>query len=149
MGAQRGHTPDRLIWSCWGSPATSSTVGSLRRCVTSSRRAWCACSTCCSSTRTRTARSGRSSWRDLGSELEPAFIDIDGQLAGGLLDPEDVEEVAKELDPDSSIAVIAIENLWVVPFIDAVRASGGELIDQARVPSAVVAEVRDALEQDS
>jgi hypothetical protein len=31
-----------------------------------------------------------------------------------------------------------------VPFIEAVRASGGELVDQFRVPSDVVAAVREA-----
>ena len=84
----------------------------------------------------------------LGPVMEP-FIDINGELEGGLLDAEDVEEVGKELESDSSIAVLAIENLWAVPFIAAVRSAGGELIDQARVPSAVVDEVRDAIEQDA
>lgn len=79
---------------------------------------------------------------DLGPELEPSFVDIDGQLGGGLLDAEDVEEVGATLEPNSSVAVIAIENLWAVPFIYAVRSAGGELIDQARVPSDVVAAVR-------
>jgi hypothetical protein len=48
------------------------------------------------------------------------------------------------MDPGSSVAVIAVENLWAVPFIEAVRGSGGELVDQFRVPSEVVAAVRDA-----
>jgi hypothetical protein len=80
----------------------------------------------------------------LGESLEPAFFDLDGQLGGGLLDAEDVEEVAAAIPPGNSVAVIAVENVWAIPFINAVRDSGGELIDQARVPSAVVAEVRQA-----
>lgn len=79
----------------------------------------------------------------LGAELEPAFLDIDGQLGGGLLDAEDVEDVGANLAPGNSVAVIAIENLWAIPFIEAVRSAGGELIDQARVPSAVVSEIRE------
>ena len=43
--------------------------------------------------------------------------------------------------PNSSVAVVAVENLWAIPFIDAVRRAGGELVDQARVPSDVVASV--------
>ena len=78
----------------------------------------------------------------LGPQLDRAFIDIDGQLGGGLLDSEDVDEVGKDLDPDSSVAVIAIENVWAVPFIEAVRSAGGELVDQARVPSEVVDDIR-------
>ena len=82
----------------------------------------------------------------LGAELEPSFVDLDGQLGGGLLDAEDVEEVASGIEPGSSVAVIAVENLWAIPFIEAVRESGGVLVDQFRVPSDVVAEVRQAVQ---
>ena len=85
----------------------------------------------------------------LGAELEPSFVDLDGQLGGGLLDAEDVEEVASGIEPGSSVAVIAVENLWAIPFIEAVRDSGGVLVDQFRVPSDVVAEVRQAAQQGS
>jgi hypothetical protein len=84
----------------------------------------------------------------LGADLEPAFVDLDGQLGGGLLDAEDVEDVASGLEPGNSVAVVAVENLWAIPFVNAVRASGGEVIDQARVPSDVVAAVRQLAEQD-
>lgn len=80
----------------------------------------------------------------LGPDLEPSFLDLDGQLGGGLLDAEDVDEVAAGLEPESSVAVVAVENLWAVPFINAVRSAGGELVDQARVPSEVVDTVRRA-----
>lgn len=79
----------------------------------------------------------------LDSVLQPAFADVDGQLGGGLLDTDDVEDVAAGIDPGSSVAVVAVENLWAVPFIEAVRASGGELVDQFRVPSDVVEMVRE------
>jgi hypothetical protein len=82
----------------------------------------------------------------LGADLQPSFVDLDGQLGGGLLDAEDVDDVASRLAPGSSVAVVAVENLWAIPFIDAVRDAGGELIDQARVPSAVVGAVRQAVE---
>jgi hypothetical protein len=83
----------------------------------------------------------------LGKELEPLFIDIDGQLGGGLLDAEDVEEVADRLPAGCSVALLVVENLWAIPFVNAVRNAGGELVDQARVPSAVVQAVRDELGQ--
>ena len=73
------------------------------------------------------------------------FIDVNGVIEGGLLDEEDVEEVGGELENNSSVAVLAVENLWAIPFIEAVRSAGGELVGQARVPSAVVDEVREAL----
>jgi hypothetical protein len=79
----------------------------------------------------------------LGADLDPVFADLDGQLGGGLLDAEDVDEVGSVLEPNSSVAVLAVENLWAIPFVTAVRRAGGELIDKARVPSDVVAMVRD------
>ncbi|HEY7071768.1 MAG TPA: DUF6325 family protein [Acidimicrobiales bacterium] len=84
---------------------------------------------------------------DLGEDLDPAFVDIDGQLGGGLLDAEDVEEVAGALEPGNSVAVLAVENLWAIPFINAVRDAGGDVIDQARVPAAVVSAVRQAVQE--
>ncbi|MBO0882159.1 MAG: DUF1269 domain-containing protein [Mycobacterium sp.] len=78
----------------------------------------------------------------LGADLEPSFVDLDGQLEGGLLDAEDVEEVAAGVPQGSSIAVIAVENLWAIPFINAIRDAGGEVVDQARVPSDAVAAYR-------
>jgi len=80
----------------------------------------------------------------LGPDLEPEFVGITGQFPGGLLDSEDAEEVAPELEPDTSIALLAVENRWAIPFIDAVRGSDGEVLDQARVPADVVAAVREA-----
>ena len=53
----------------------------------------------------------------LGADLEPAFVDLDGQLGGGLLDADDVEDVASGIEPGNSVAVIAVENLWAIPFI--------------------------------
>lgn len=78
----------------------------------------------------------------LGADLAPAFADLDGQLGGGLLDAEDVADVASLLEPGNSVAVLAVENLWAIPFIEAVRGAGGELVDQVRVPGAVVSDVR-------
>ena len=78
----------------------------------------------------------------LGPDLEPAFVGITGQFQGGLLDAEDAEEVAPELEPNTSIALLAVENRWAIPFVDAVRQSEGIVLDQARVPADVVAAVR-------
>lgn len=71
----------------------------------------------------------------LGPELKPAFADLDGQLGGGLLDAEDVEEVAADLPPNNSVAVLVVENTWAIPFVNAVRGAGGEVADQARIPA--------------
>jgi hypothetical protein len=80
---------------------------------------------------------------DLRPDLQPAFFRIAGQLEGGMLDADGVEEVAPGLEPGSSVALLVIENTWAIPFITAVRNAGGELVDQARVPSDIVAAVRE------
>jgi hypothetical protein len=79
---------------------------------------------------------------DLGPDLEPAFVDLDGQLGGGLLDADDVEDVGRELAATSSVAVVAVENVWATPFIQAVQNAGGQLVDQVRVPAATVDAIR-------
>jgi hypothetical protein len=76
----------------------------------------------------------------LRPELEPLLVN--DQLGGELLDREDVDEVAADLERNSSIVVMALENVWAIPLIDAVRAAGGELLDHARVPAQVLAAAR-------
>jgi uncharacterized protein DUF6325 len=78
----------------------------------------------------------------LGPDLEPAFVDLDGQFGGGMLDAEDVDEAAAGLESNSSVAVLVVENVWAIPFIKAIRSAGGELTDQARIPSDLVDRVR-------
>jgi hypothetical protein len=40
------------------------------------------------------------------------------------------------------MAVVAVENVWAIPFIRAVRAAGGELLDQTCVPADVLRAAR-------
>ena len=46
------------------------------------------------------------------------------------------------MEPGNSVATVVVENLWVVPFVNAVRNAGGELVAQARIPADVVAALR-------
>jgi Family of unknown function (DUF6325) len=78
---------------------------------------------------------------ELGKELEPAFVDVDGQVPGGVLEPEDVDEIASALEPGNSVAALVVENTWAIPFVTAMRAAGAEVMDQARIPADVAAEV--------
>lgn len=68
----------------------------------------------------------------------PLFASIDGDVPGGLLDAEDVEELVDVLEPNSSIAVICWENTWAAPFVSALEGSGAVVLDQARIPREVV-----------
>ncbi|WP_433158361.1 DUF6325 family protein [Kribbella sp. CA-247076] len=64
----------------------------------------------------------------------------------GLLGEDDVREAAAAMEPGTVAAVIVYENSWAVPFVAAVRGSGGELIASARIPAADVTALLDTLE---
>ena len=78
---------------------------------------------------------------ELGPDLDPAFVDVDGQVPGGVLEPDDVDEIAAALEPGSSVAALVIENTWAIPFVTAMRDAGAEVMDQSRIPSDVAAAV--------
>jgi hypothetical protein len=77
---------------------------------------------------------------DLGPDMRPAFVVVDGSPGVGLLDAEDVEEVGGTLEPNTSALLLVFENTWAARFAGAARRAGGELVDIARVPSQAVAE---------
>lgn len=59
----------------------------------------------------------------------------------GLLSDEDVAELATELEPGSSAAILAFEHTWMKPLRDAVIDSGGWLVADVQVPGSVVEEI--------
>jgi hypothetical protein len=77
-----------------------------------------------------------------------AFGDLDGEV-GGLINAEDLDHVADQLPAGNSALVIVWEDLWATPLVEAVRASGGVVIDTARIPADLVesalAELAEAL----
>jgi uncharacterized membrane protein len=62
-----------------------------------------------------------------------------------LISDEDVNELAADLAPDSSAAILVFEHTWAKPFRDAIGASGGVLLSDFRVPGPVVDELLDEL----
>jgi hypothetical protein len=75
--------------------------------------------------------------QDLDPETGPAFLEVTVHEPGAL-GPEDAEEIADDLAPNSSALLIAFENSWARTFIDACRAADAVLIDQIRIPADVV-----------
>jgi uncharacterized protein DUF6325 len=69
-------------------------------------------------------------------ELAP-FMDLDGE-AGGFLSDEDVEHAAEALDPNSSAVLLIWEDLWASPFAEALRNSGGVVLEGGRIPREVI-----------
>ena len=75
-----------------------------------------------------------------------AFNDIDGEV-GGLVNAEDLDHVAANLPEGNSALVILWEDLWAVPLVEAIRGSGGVLIDSARIPNDLVESAFEELAQ--
>ncbi len=66
-----------------------------------------------------------------------AFDEMDGEV-GGLVNMEDLDHVAANLPEGNSALVIVWEDVWARPLADAVRESGGVVVDSARIPAALV-----------
>lgn len=59
----------------------------------------------------------------------------------GIVNDEDAMEVAADLEPNSSAAILCFEHTWAIPFQQAVMASGGLMLDNFRVPAEIVNDV--------
>jgi hypothetical protein len=80
------------------------------------------------------------------SELDPDVQTALGKLGAeptGLFNEEDLMAVAETLDPGSSAAVLAWENVWAKGVAGAIRDAGGDLYDYDRVPHEVVVAARE------
>jgi hypothetical protein len=74
------------------------------------------------------------------------FAELDADV-GGLISPEDIEHAAGLLEPNMSAALLIWEDLWAAPFAEAVRNSGGVLVEGARIPHELIAPALAALPQ--
>ena len=82
---------------------------------------------------------------DVPKGLERAGIEVQG-----LLNEQDLQGAADDLEPDSSAALIVWENVWARKVTQAMRDAGGVLLAFERLPHDVVQEAREwALEQAS
>ena len=80
---------------------------------------------------------------DVQEGLEKAGVEV-----GGLLNDDDLMDIAARLEPNSSGALIVWENVWARKVAQAMRDAGGELVAFERVPHDVVQAAREwALEQ--
>lgn len=74
---------------------------------------------------------------DLPEAQRALFDELDGEI-DGLFNDEDVALEAEILEPDSAALLIVFEHVWAVGLRDAVVASGGRVVDNQRVPAAVI-----------
>jgi uncharacterized membrane protein len=73
---------------------------------------------------------------DLDADTGPRFMAIN-VIQPGALGPDDADEIAEDLEPNTSALLIAFENAWAAKFVEAVRAADGFVIDQIRIPADV------------
>ena len=80
------------------------------------------------------------------TQLDPqvqAGLDALGIEVSGLLNEDDLQEVAGELPNNSSAALLVWENVWAREISSALRGAGGELLDFGRLPHDVVQAARE------
>jgi hypothetical protein len=70
-------------------------------------------------------------------DKNPVFNELDGEV-DDLLNEEDILIAAEMLESNSSAAMIVFENVWATRLRDAVVNANGRLVDNARIPAAVV-----------
>jgi Family of unknown function (DUF6325) len=81
-------------------------------------------------------------------------LDNDGTLdlaifegvESGLLDDEDLQKAAELIEPGKVVALFVYENTWAIPFVNAMRRVGAELIASGRIPADEVIAALDSLE---
>jgi uncharacterized membrane protein len=64
-----------------------------------------------------------------------AIAEIDGAIG-----PDDVDDAAQLLEPNSSALLLLFENTWAAEVTQAMRDADGELLFQERIPAAIVEE---------
>jgi uncharacterized membrane protein len=79
--------------------------------------------------------------------LEIRDVDGDGVAdvaavieVGGAIGPDDVDDAAQLLEPNSSALLLLFENTWAAEVTQAMRNADGELLYMERIPAAVVEE---------
>jgi hypothetical protein len=76
--------------------------------------------------------------QDLGDEVDLVAVELP---ATGLTGDEDLREIAAEIDPGTSVLVLAIEHTWSRQLVSAAVAADADVILHERVPAAAVNEI--------
>ena len=72
-----------------------------------------------------------------------ASLDKLGIEVGGLFNEDDLQDIADDLEPDSSAAVLLWENVWARKVTKAMRDAGGELVVFEQIPHELVQAARE------
>jgi hypothetical protein len=91
-------------------------------------------------------RSATIELNDLDDERYAAFDPVVSDV-NGLLTEDDVLQLTRRMENNSSAAVMLFENVWATRFRDAVVNANGEIIMIERIPRQVIDEVKAAREK--
>ena len=84
-------------------------------------------------------------------ELDPDVqegLDKAGVVVGGLFNEADLMDIAADLPPETSAAVLVWENVWARKVTQTMRDAGGQLVTFERIPHDIVQAAREwALEE--
>lgn len=80
---------------------------------------------------------------DIDPEVREGFENI-GVEVNGLFNEDDLMAAGEELEPNSSATLLVWENVWAREVAQALRDSGGVLLDFERLPHEVVQAARQA-----
>ena len=79
---------------------------------------------------------------ELDAEVQ-AGLDKAGIEVGGLFNEDDLQDIADDLEPNFSAAVLLWENVWARKVSQAMRDAGGELVVFERLPHELVQAARE------
>jgi len=76
---------------------------------------------------------------DVLALFDPLEVEI-----SGIIQVEDIDNIAEAMENGSNAAILLFENLWAVKFKDAVLRANGRLLAQERIPHQVVEQTLEA-----
>jgi hypothetical protein len=79
---------------------------------------------------------------DLLGVFDPLELEI-----SGLIQVEDIEMIAAEMEPNTTAALLLVENLWAIKFGEAVVRADGRVVMHDRIPFEVVNETLELFAQ--
>jgi uncharacterized membrane protein len=79
---------------------------------------------------------------DLLALFDPLEIEI-----SGIIQAEDIADVAEAMENGTNAALLLFENVWAVRFIEAVLRANGKLLVHERIPAEVVNDVLEIFSQ--
>ena len=78
--------------------------------------------------------------QQLAPELLNVFDPLEVEISG-MIQVEDIDNIAEAMDKNTTAAVLMVENLWAIKFGEAVVRAKGRMLDHERIPFEDVNEI--------